>query len=118
MIKIYEYTGCGTCKKAKKYITEKGISATFLPIRETPPTVSELEKVYASMENNLKRLFNTSGQDYRGQNIKEKLPAMSLEQVFKLLSQNGNLIKRPFVVTEKGGFTGFALEEWETLEEK
>jgi arsenate reductase (glutaredoxin) len=63
----------------------------------------------------LKRLFNTSGQDYKALNIKDKLPKMTIKEALALLSKNGNLVKRPFVLTAKGGVVGFKPEEWAKL---
>lgn len=59
-------------------------------------------------------LFNTSGQEYRALNMKEKLPAMSDSEALKLLSRNGNLVKRPFILDESAGvfLTGFKEDEW------
>ncbi|HCP38953.1 MAG TPA: ArsC family transcriptional regulator, partial [Verrucomicrobiales bacterium] len=44
-----------------------------------------------------KRLFNTSGGDYKSMNMKDRLPDLTDEEAIALLSENGNLIKRPFV---------------------
>lgn len=62
--------------------------------------------------NESKRLFNTSGNDYKELGLKDKLGSMSLEEQLDLLSKNGNLVKRPFVLGEDFGFVGFKEEEW------
>ena len=114
-LKIYEYKKCGTCRKAEKFLQEKGIDYDLIPIRETPPTIEELQKMLGYLKGEIKRLLNTSGMDYRSLNMKEKLPKMSEQETFKLLNQNGNLIKRPFVLGKGYGTTGFKQEEWEKL---
>ena len=63
----------------------------------------------------LRRLFNTSGTDYKALNMKDKLPTLSVDEAITLLSQNGNLVKRPFALTGKGGVVGFKEEEWRKL---
>ena len=64
----------------------------------------------------LSRLFNTSGEQYRLLGMSEKLKAgMSESEALKLLSQNGKLVKRPFVLTGKNGTVGFSAEVWEEL---
>ena len=63
----------------------------------------------------IKRFFNTSGMLYREMQLKDKLPEMSLEEKYELLSTDGMLVKRPILVTEKGITTGFKPEEWEKL---
>lgn len=64
----------------------------------------------------LNRLFNTSGEQYRALRISEKLKAgMSESEALKLLSQNGKLVKRPFLLTAKNGTVGFSAEVWDEL---
>jgi Spx/MgsR family transcriptional regulator len=111
MIKVYEYKGCGTCKKALKFLDTHHIEYKKIPIRETPPSKSELKKMLKSV-GELKKLFNTSGQDYRQLNLKDKLPLLSEEEAITLLSQNGNLIKRPFVLDGTKGIVGFKEDPW------
>lgn len=111
MIKIYEYKNCSTCKNALKFLDARKIPYEKFPIRDNPPTLAELKKMLGYI-GDLKKLFNTSGLDYKAMNIKDKLPKMSEAEALKLLSQNGNLIKRPFVLTDKDGWVGFKEEEW------
>jgi arsenate reductase len=63
----------------------------------------------------LRKLFNTSGQDYKAMNLKDRLPSLSVAEALKLLSENGNLVKRPFVLAGDGGLTGFDEEQWTAL---
>lgn len=112
--KIYAYKGCGTCRKALSWLESQGIAHEVHPIRETPPSIKELELMLKSVDGDLRRLFNTSGQDYRSLNMKEKLPGMSTGEALALLSSNGNLIKRPFTLLPGGqGLVGYKAEEWE-----
>ena len=115
MLRIYEYNGCGTCRKALKWLEAKGIQYDKIPIREKPPSKSELKRMLKVYEGNLRRLFNTSGGDYKALNLKDKLPSLSDTQAIDLLAGNGNLIKRPFVLTKKSGVIGFKEEEWAKL---
>ena len=112
MIKLYTYKGCGTCKKALKHLQKKGVAYEEIPIREKPPTKGELKTMLKSYRGELKRLFNTSGRDYRSLNIKEKLPSMTEKEALDLLASNGNLIKRPFLLAPTAHLVGFKAEEW------
>ncbi len=117
-LKVYEYKNCGTCRKALKYLEEKDISFERIPIRETPPSEAELKSMLKSYNGERKRLFNTSGGDYKSMNMKDRLPGLSDEEAIKLLSENGNLIKRPFVLSGDKGVIGFKIDEWETFLER
>ena len=114
-MKLYTYSGCDTCRKAVKWLKARGIDLPETPIREQPPTVAELKAMLGHLGGDRRRLFNTSGQDYRALKVKDLLPSLTDEQAFALLAENGNLVKRPFLLTDTGGTTGFQEVEWEAL---
>ena len=118
-IKIYEYAGCSTCKKALKYLDARKKKYERVPIVEQPPTVSELEAMLGYLKasgKTFKNLFNTSGEQYRALKIGDRIKAgMTEQEGIALLSKNGKLIKRPFLLTPKGGTTGFQAETWNEL---
>ncbi len=115
MLKVYEYKGCSTCRNALKYLDKKGIDYKAIPIRETPPSKAELKKMLACYDGDIKRLFNTSGQDYRAMKIKDKIKDMTEKEAFELLNGNGNLVKRPFVIDGSDGIVGFKEPEWKAF---
>lgn len=114
MLKIYAYSGCSTCKNALKWLKAHAVSFDEIAIRETPPTLTELKAMLAAHDGDLRRLFNTSGMDYRALGLKDKLPAMSTDAALKLLAENGNLVKRPFAIDAKNKvhLVGFKEDEW------
>ena len=118
-IKIYEYSGCSTCKKALKYLDARKVKYEKVGIVEQPPTVRELKAMLGYLEANgktFKNLFNTSGERYRALKIGDRIKAgMTEEDAIALLSKNGKLIKRPFLLTPNGGATGFQAEAWDKL---
>jgi len=61
----------------------------------------------------IRRLFNSSGSDYKALSLSARLSGMSEEEALKLLSQTGNLVKRPFLIGESVRLVGFKLPEWE-----
>lgn len=113
MLSVYAYKGCDTCRKALKWLDQRGIPHEVKAIRETPPTVAELRAAAATFGGDLRPLFNTSGGDYRELGLKDKLPGMSGEAAVALLSKNGNLVKRPFVIGDGVLLVGFRPDEWE-----
>lgn len=76
------------------------------------PKKTELKTMLKYVGNESKKLFNTSGGDYKELGLKDKLRSLSLEEQLDLLSKNGNLVKRPFVLGDGFGFVGFKEEEW------
>jgi arsenate reductase len=113
--KVYSYAKCGTCRKALQWLDARTVRCEVVPIREQPPSLDELRRMLALYAGNLRRLFNTSGGDYKAMKLSERLPSMSEAEALALLARHGNLVKRPFVLTTKGGAVGFNVGEWEAL---
>lgn len=98
-----EYPPCSTCKKAKQWLDDQGISYTDRHIKENNPTYEELKSWY-----------ETSGLIYKALELKDKLPTMTEEEQLRLLATDGMLVKRPLVVLENGTIlTGFKEADWE-----
>ncbi|WP_455211633.1 arsenate reductase family protein [Kaarinaea lacus] len=119
MIKFYGYKKCGTCRKAEKalelYVQKNGREYTFIDITEAPPSASALKKMAAQADIDLKKMFNTSGVQYRELNIKEKLPVMNEKEILDLLASNGRLIKRPLVTDGTHCTVGFKEESFKEV---
>ena len=108
-----QYAKCSTCKKAKKWLDEHGISYEDRPIKEDRLSVEELKKWHQTSGLPLKRFFNTSGMLYKQRNLKDKLPTMSEKEQYELLATDGMLVKRPLVITDDIVLVGFREMEWE-----
>ena len=67
------YPKCTTCKRAKKWLDEKGVEYTERHIVEDNPTAEELKAWHEKSGLPLKRFFNTSGMKYRELGLKDKL---------------------------------------------
>lgn len=108
---VYAYSGCGTCRKALKWLEARGIRPKVVAIRETPPTMADLENALAQV-GGLKALFNVSGGDYKELGLKDRLADMPVPQALELLALHGNLVKRPFVRMGSRYLVGFREDEW------
>ena len=108
-----EYPPCSTCKKAKKWLDDNGISYTARHIKENNPTYEELKHWLEISGLPVKKFFNTSGLLYKSMELKDKLPSMSVDEQLQLLGTDGMLVKRPFVVTDNGKVLGgFKEKDW------
>ena len=85
----------------------------MIDIKEEHPDESTLRQLHEKSGLPLKRFFNTSGQLYRSMELSKKLPEMSEDEMFKLLSSDGMLVKRPLLITGEKVLTGFKEGEWE-----
>ena len=106
------YPRCGTCKKAEKWLSEKGVSFTKRDIAKENPTVEELREWHEKSGLPLKRFFNTSGKLYREMGLKDRLKEMSEDEMYELLGTDGLLVKRPIAVEGDTVRVGFKEEEY------
>ena len=106
------YPKCTTCQKAKAWLDAQGICCEIRDIKTQNPTEAELRSWHAISGLPLRKLFNTSGLQYKALGLKDKLPSMSQEEQFVLLSSDGMLVKRPILVGGDFAFFGFNAAEW------
>ena len=107
------YEKCGTCRKAKAWLEEKGVGYDLRPIKEQNPTAEELRGWIAVSGLPVRKFFNTSGLLYKELQLKDKLPGMTEDEMIDLLASNGMLVKRPILVGEDFVLVGFKEAEWE-----
>jgi arsenate reductase len=115
MLKFICYPKCTTCQKAKKWLDDNGIEYELRDIKTDNPTLDELTEWYHKSRLPLKRFFNTSGLLYKSLDLKNKLPKMSEDEMLKLLSTDGMLVKRPLLIGDGFVLVGFKEEEWKNI---
>ncbi len=106
------YPACSTCKKAEKWLKDKGISYEYRDIAKENPSSEELTLWWKQSGLPLKKLFNTSGNAYKALALKNKLPGMTEEQQLALLASDGMLVKRPILVEGDTVLVGFKEADW------
>ena len=111
MLFVY-YPKCSTCQKAKAWLEAQGVPFEGRDIKTQNPTEEELRAWHALSGLPMKRLFNTSGLQYKALGLKDKLPTMSEEEQFALLATDGMLVKRPVLVGDGFAFFGFKEADW------
>ena len=114
MLIIYTLSTCDSCRKATKWLRAREITFTERAIRETPPSTAELRLALAAHGGELRKLFNTSGREYRALQLGEKLPGLSESDALSLLAKNGSLVKRPLLVGKNWARAGFNEAAWAT----
>ncbi len=112
MIRFICYQKCTTCQKARAWLEENKIKYDLRDIKENNPTLDEIREWHKKSGLPLKRFFNTSGLLYKSLNLKEKLPSMTENEQYELLSTDGMLVKRPLVIGDDFVLVGFKEKEW------
>lgn len=108
---VLSYAGCGTCKKALKWLATKGVEVELRAIVEQPPTKAELDAWIVKSGKPVQKWLNTSGQSYRALG-KAKVDAASEAELKKWLAADGKLVKRPVLVKGDTVLVGFKEDEW------
>ena len=107
-----EYPKCSTCRRAKKYLEDKGIEFQDRHIVEENPTEEELTEWIRMSGLPVKKFFNTSGMKYKELGLKDRLAGMSDEEQIRLLASDGMLVKRPLLIDGDRILVGFKEKEW------
>ena len=108
---LLSYAGCGTCKKALRWLSLHQVEVEVRPIVESPPTAEELSIWVPKSGRPLRKWLNTSGLSYRALD-KEQLGAAKDEEILLWLMQDGKLVKRPVLVTGTHVLVGFDEEAY------
>ena len=103
---------CTTCRRARKWLDDRGVEYTVRPVKEEHPSYEELHDWLKKSGLPIRRFFNTTGVMYRELKLKDKIDTMSEDELLKLLAGDGMLVKRPLVVGDGFVLTGFKEEEW------
>ncbi|MBK3496138.1 arsenate reductase family protein [Viridibacillus sp. YIM B01967] len=114
-ILLIQYPKCTTCRKAKAWLDENGVSYTTKHIVEETLSKEELKQIWQASGLPLKKFFNTSGMKYRELQLKDRLADMSEDEQLELLASDGMLIKRPIVTDGKKVTLGFKEKDFEDV---
>lgn len=107
-----QYPLCGTCRKAAKWLKENNIEVVSRHIVDENPSEKELSEWIEKSGLSIHKFFNTSGQVYKEENLKNTVKTASKEELVRLLAQNGKLLKRPILVADDFVLVGFDEMEW------
>ena len=99
-MKLIGYKKCSTCKNIEKLLEEKGLDYDYREIDKENPSAKEIKAWHEKSGLDIQKFFNSSGLVYRRLGLKDKLKIMDLEEKYRLLSQDGMLVKRPILLTE------------------
>jgi arsenate reductase len=110
---VYHYPQCGTCRKAIKWLKDRGWELDLHHIVEEQPSAQQLKTWIPQSGTPIQKWFNTSGEVYRQSGMKDKLASMTDEEKIAALAGNGKLLKRPIVTDGHKVTVGFKEDEFE-----
>lgn len=111
---VLSYSGCSTCKKALRWLSDHGVDAQGRAIVDAPPTPAELAEWIPASGLPIRKWLNTSGQSYRTLG-KEKVEAATDATIARWLAEDGKLVKRPVLVHDGRVLVGFREDQYSSL---
>ena len=108
---MYSYPKCSTCRKASKWLDQNKIDYQFINIIQDPPSKKFLELALMQFSLDIKKIFNVRGKSYKSIDI--DILDLTKNRILELLSKDGKLIKRPFlIINESKLILGFNESEY------
>ena len=98
--------------RAKKFLDDNNIEYIDRQVKENNLTYDEIKEIISKYNIPIKKLFNTSGILYREMDLKNKLLNMNEDEMIKLLSSDGMLVKRPIIISDNNILIGFKESKW------
>lgn len=93
---VYGIPSCGTVKKARTWLNQKGIAHTFVDFRTVPPSVVQVQAWVAAF--GAKAMRNTSGGSYRA--LPDEKSTWTDAEWTKHFTADPMLIKRPVIESD------------------
>jgi arsenate reductase len=97
---IYHNPMCGTSRKTLEILREEGADVTVIEYLKTPPSVADLQRLYARAGISPREGLRAKEQLARDLDLVEG--AVSDAAILEAMTENPILIERPLVETEKG----------------
>ena len=108
---FYSYPKCSTCRKASNWLDLNNINYQLIDIVKEPPSKKFLEMALIKFSLDIKKIFNTRGKSYKSIDI--DFQNLEKKRIIELLSNDGKLIKRPFlIINENKLILGFNESEY------
>ena len=108
---FYSYPKCSTCRKASKWLDQNNINYQLIDIVKEPPSKKFLELALIQFSLDKKKILNTRGKSYKSIGI--DILDLTQKKIIELLSNDGKLIKRPFlIINESKLILGFNESEY------
>lgn len=107
------YPKCGTCGKARNWLTDHEISFTERDIVGERLSRAELQELLHQSGLEIRKFFNTSGKKYKNLGLKEIVQKGNEEELLDYLASDGMLVKRPLLTNGETVLLGFKEAEWE-----
>ena len=109
MVTLYTSPSCTSCRKAKAWLQENGIAFKERNIFSEPLNIDEIKNILRMTEDGTEDIISKRSKAYSKLNV--DLDELPMKQLYKLISKNPGLLRRPIIVDEKRLQVGYNEDE-------
>lgn len=109
MVTLYTSPSCTSCRKARAWLQEHDIPFTERNIFSDPLSVDEIKNILRMTEDGTEDIISKRSKAY--QSLKVDLNALPMKALYKLISQNSGLLRRPIIMDDKRLQVGYNEDE-------
>ncbi|WP_302151090.1 transcriptional regulator SpxA, partial [Limosilactobacillus vaginalis] len=106
---LYTSPSCTSCRKAKAWLQENGIPFKERNIFSEPLNIDEIKNILRMTEDGTEDIISKRSKAYSKLNV--DLDELPMKQLYKLISKNPGLLRRPIIVDEKRLQVGYNEDE-------
>lgn len=99
MVTLYTSPSCTSCRKARAWLEENGITYNERNIFSEPLTIGEIKSILRMTEDGTEEIISTRSKVFQELNV--DLDDLPLNEMFDLIQENPGLLRRPIMVDEK-----------------
>ena len=109
MVTLYTSPSCTSCRKANAWLQENGIPFKERNIFSEPLNIDEIKNILRMTEDGTEDIISKRSKAYSKLNV--DLDELPMKQLYKLISKNPGLLRRPIIVDEKRLQVGYNEDE-------
>jgi regulatory protein spx len=109
MVNLYTTPSCTSCRKAKAWLEEHHIDYIERNILADPLTVEEIKSILRLTEDGTEEIISAKSKTFRELNI--NIDSLPLQELYRLISNNPQMLRRPIIQDEKRLQVGYNEEE-------
>ncbi|MGD6877189.1 transcriptional regulator SpxA [Bacillus infantis] len=109
MVNLYVSSSCTSCRKAKAWLEEHNIEYTERNIINEPLSVEEIKSILRMTENGTEEIISTKSKAY--QQLDMEIESLPLKELYQLIADNPQMLRRPIIIDEKRLQVGYNDEE-------
>ena len=109
MIKLYSSASCTSCRKAKAWLLEQGLTFEERNIISDPLTKTEIKEILALTETGTDEIISPRSKVYQKLDI--DFDELSLSELVAVIEENPSILRRPILMDERRLQIGYNEDE-------